>query len=68
MVPSGQLKWLQSSGRPERQDNGDVIWDSLILDVSDRKRAELALQDSEARFRLVTENMRDRKSSCRGRG
>ncbi|MGD1938578.1 MAG: PAS domain S-box protein [Cyanophyceae cyanobacterium] len=59
VVPSGQLKWLQSSGRPERQDNGDVIWDSLILDVSDRKRAELALQDSEARFRLVTENMSD---------
>ncbi len=39
-TPSGQLKWLQSAGQPERQPNGDVVWDTLILDVSDRKAAE----------------------------
>lgn len=32
---------------------------SLVLDVSDRKRAEKALRDSEERFRLITENMSD---------
>ncbi|MEM9771773.1 MAG: EAL domain-containing protein, partial [Cyanobacteria bacterium P01_D01_bin.73] len=59
ITPSGQLKWLEAAGRPERHDNGDVVWDSLILDVSDRKRAEIALEDNETRFRLVTENMSD---------
>lgn len=41
---SGQLKWLQGIGQPARQPNGDVIWGSVILDVSDRKQAELALK------------------------
>ena len=39
-TPSGRLKWLQAAGQPERQPNGDVVWDTLILDVSDRKAAE----------------------------
>ena len=58
-TPSGQVKWLEAAGRPERQDNGDVVWDTLIIDVSDRKRAEAALHKSEERLRLVTENMSD---------
>ena len=58
-TPSGQPKWLEAAGRPERQDNGDVVWDTLVLDVSARKQAETALWESEARFRLVTENMSD---------
>ncbi|MGB3494011.1 MAG: EAL domain-containing protein [Elainellaceae cyanobacterium] len=59
VTPSGQRKWLEAAGRPERSDNGDVTWDTLILDVSDRKHAEAALSESEERLRLVTENMSD---------
>jgi len=58
-TPSGRTKWLQAAGQPTRQENGDVIWDTLVLDMSDRKRAEAALQASEARLRLVTESMGD---------
>ena len=43
---SGQVKWLESAGRPERNSNGDVIWDTLILDVSARKQAEIELQQT----------------------
>lgn len=56
---SGRMKWLEAAGRPERHQNGDVVWDTLIMDVSDRKRAETALQASQERLRLVTENMSD---------
>ncbi len=58
-TPSGQMKWLEAAGRPERNDNGDVVWDTLIMDISDSKRAEAALHKSEERLRLVTENMSD---------
>ncbi|MGI0498624.1 EAL domain-containing protein [Limnospira platensis CENA597] len=58
-TPSGKLKWLQSAGQPERHDNGDIIWDTLIMDISDRKQIEIALAESEERLRLVTENMSD---------
>ncbi|MCW6035786.1 EAL domain-containing protein [Spirulina subsalsa FACHB-351] len=59
ITPSGRLKWLEASAQPERRENGDVVWDTLITDVSDRKATEIALQKNEERLRLVTENMRD---------
>ena len=59
ITPSGKMKWLEAAGRPERHDNGDVVWDTLIMDVSDRLQAEAALHESEERLHLVTENMSD---------
>ncbi|MDI9636233.1 CHASE2 domain-containing protein [Geitlerinema splendidum] len=41
----GEFKWLQGVARPERQPNGDVIWDGLLIDISDRKQAEQLLAD-----------------------
>ena len=39
-------KWVQGRGNPHRLENGDVIWTSVISDISDRKRAELALLEA----------------------
>ncbi|MEB3211032.1 MAG: PAS domain S-box protein [Leptolyngbyaceae bacterium] len=44
ITPSGKTKWLQGAGRPRRLDNGDLIWNSVILDVSDRHQAEESLR------------------------
>ncbi|MBN3943506.1 AAA family ATPase [Nostoc sp. NMS9] len=44
ILPSGTVKWIQSAARPERQTDGSIIWDGVVIDVSDRKLAELALQ------------------------
>jgi PAS domain S-box-containing protein len=52
-TPSGQLKWLQAHSRPERRENGDTIWYGIVIDVSDRKLAELALQENETRFQEI---------------
>ena len=46
ITPSGKLKWLRGVGRPTRLVNGDVSWDSLILDVSDRKQVEMELEQA----------------------
>lgn len=59
ITPSGQQKWLEASGQPEQQPNGDIIWDTLILDVSDRKKSEINLRLSEERYRLLAENTND---------
>jgi PAS domain S-box-containing protein len=44
ILPSGSMKWIQSAARPERQADGSIIWDGVVIDISDRKLAELALQ------------------------
>ncbi|MGB3788610.1 MAG: EAL domain-containing protein [Phormidesmis sp.] len=44
VTPSGRTKWLQAAGRPERQDNGDVVWDTVFLDISDRIQIEQQLK------------------------
>ncbi|HEY9660895.1 MAG TPA: PAS domain S-box protein, partial [Allocoleopsis sp.] len=50
ITPSGKLKWLQASSRPEQRQNGETAWYGIVLDISDRKRLELALQASEAKL------------------
>ncbi len=44
VTPSGCAKWLEAIGHPERHDSGDVVWDTLILDASDRVKAEAQLK------------------------
>ncbi len=44
ILRSGDRKWIWGSARPERQPDGTVLWDGVLMDVSDRKRAELELQ------------------------
>jgi PAS domain S-box-containing protein len=43
ITSSGKIKWLSGAAQPEKQANGDIIWDGLIWDISDRKRAEVQL-------------------------
>jgi len=55
-TPSGREKWLQGRGRPERTAEGVVMWDTVILDVSDRKQTELALHESAEFLRCIYDN------------
>jgi PAS domain S-box-containing protein len=43
---SGQVKWIRALARPERQPNGDILWDGLMVDISDRKQAEEELRQA----------------------
>jgi len=53
ITASGNLKWVQGISQPEKQENGEILWDGLMIDVSDRKEAESALYRSESRLRLA---------------
>ncbi|MEO1144469.1 MAG: response regulator [Cyanobacteria bacterium J06638_22] len=45
-TPSGRKLWVQGISQPERQENGDILWDGLLIDVSDRKYIESKLQQT----------------------
>ena len=42
--PDGTQKWIQAMANPEQRQDGTIVWDGLMLDISDRKEADLALQ------------------------
>ncbi len=48
VTASGQIKWIQGIARPESQPDGTIIWDGLLIDISDRKAEELQRRQAEA--------------------
>lgn len=53
ITPSGKLKWVWGSSRPEKQENGDVLWDGLVMDISDRKEREVELEKERQQLRQI---------------
>ena len=46
-VVNGQVRWYDCISSPERQPNGDILWDGIILEVTDRIKAEDSLRKSQ---------------------
>ncbi|MBW4660374.1 MAG: PAS domain S-box protein [Drouetiella hepatica Uher 2000/2452] len=44
-TPSGKVKWLQNFAAPDVQPDGNVYWDGVVIDISDRKQIEQLLSD-----------------------
>lgn len=40
ITPSGKVKWIQAISRPEKLAGGEILWDGLLLDITQRKQAE----------------------------
>ncbi|WP_339374271.1 PAS domain S-box protein [Oscillatoria nigro-viridis] len=55
VLPSGKIRWFQINSRPEAKENGDILWDGIAVDVTDRKESELALQESQQFIKKVAE-------------
>jgi diguanylate cyclase (GGDEF)-like protein/PAS domain S-box-containing protein len=56
----GVEKWIWEQGQAHFDDNGEIVaLEGFINEVSERKRAEQALAESEERYRDLFENARD---------
>lgn len=49
-LPSGERKWCQGFSWPEHQENGGLICEGLVIDITARKKADEALRASEERY------------------
>ncbi len=61
--------WIRAFARPRRQDNGDIVWDGITLDVTKRKHAEEALEKArdelESRVEERTAELREANQRLR---
>ena len=48
---NGAVKWLHIASSPETQESGDVLWFGIVSDITERRRAEEALRESETSLR-----------------
>ncbi len=49
----GHIKWVHGLATPQQQADGGILWSGLLTNVSERKKNEAALQESELRFRSL---------------
>lgn len=54
ITPSGKKKWLKGVSQPEKQKNGDILWDGVIVDITPLKQTENALlQQQELLLKII---------------
>jgi PAS domain S-box-containing protein len=60
-VVNGEVRWYECLSCPESQINGDILWDGIILEITERKRAE------EEKTRLESQLIQAQKMESVGR-
>ncbi|MBN1490725.1 MAG: PAS domain S-box protein [Phycisphaerae bacterium] len=58
-IVGSDTRWYAGMSRPQRQPNGDVLWDGIVLEITDRRRVE----EEQARLAAILEATSDIVSS-----
>jgi PAS domain S-box-containing protein len=51
--------WVEGHSVPRLEADGSVLWHGFVQDVTEKRKAEATLQQTEARYRLLAENVED---------
>ena len=56
LLPVQGERWLRGSAKPEKLDDGSVLWHGEVTDITEHKMVELEVQKSEREKELILEN------------
>lgn len=56
---TGDVKWLEVGAVPRMLSNGEILWNGVAIDVTDRKAAEGMLEDQKHFFKTIIERSSD---------
>lgn len=55
--PDGTVRWMLGNALPEREPDGVVLWHGVITDITERKRAEHALEENRALLQSIVSSV-----------
>jgi PAS domain S-box-containing protein len=56
ITPSGKLKWLQSISRPQKLEDGEILWDGVLIDITERQQTEAELRENQELYSTLAKN------------
>ncbi|MDO9263674.1 MAG: PAS domain-containing protein, partial [Desulfosalsimonadaceae bacterium] len=63
-LPSGRLRWFEYTSTPRYLADGLLVWDGVEVDITDRKRAEDELRESERKLATLIGNIQGMVYFC----
>ena len=57
VLSDGQTKWLRGSANPQQLPKGGIMWNGVLLDVTERKQAEEKAQQEQALNKAIIESI-----------
>jgi diguanylate cyclase (GGDEF)-like protein len=57
--PDGTMRWLHGHARPQREDDGSLIWHGYVHDITQDQAMQESIRLSEERLRLTVGAVRD---------
>ncbi|WP_336692001.1 diguanylate cyclase [Delftia acidovorans] len=57
--PDGELRWLHGHARPQREEDGSLLWHGYVHDVTQDQAMQESIRHSEERLRLTVGAVRD---------
>ncbi|MCD8486702.1 MAG: AAA family ATPase [Desertifilum sp.] len=57
ITPTGEIKWVQAVSQPEQQPDGTLVWDGVMIDITERKRIEAEQIQTAAHLRQKSQEL-----------
>ena len=65
MAKNGKIKWVNMRCTPRKLDNGDVLWEGFITNISQSKFAGIGLKQSQEQLRELSSHIQDAREQER---